>query len=71
MIEVANDEPLIWTSKGNLPISTLTYQTAWDVQPSYIKFVERYLDATGEVVKESAHVYDRLGVSGLGAAATF
>jgi len=56
MIEVANDEPLIWTSKGNLPISALTYQTAWDVQPSYIKFVERYLDATGEVVKESAHV---------------
>ena len=60
MIEVANDEPLIWTSKGNLPISALTYQTAWDVQPSYIKFVERYLDATGEVVKESAHVFDRL-----------
>lgn len=71
MIELANDEPLIWTSKGNLPISTLTYQTAWDVQDAYIKFVERYLDAAGEVVKESAHVYDRLGVSGLGAAATF
>lgn len=71
MIELANDEPLIWTSKGNLPISTLMYQTAWDVQDAYIKFVERYLDADGVVVKESAHVYDRLGVSGLGAAATF
>ena len=71
MIDVATEEPLIWTSKGNLPLLTLTYQTAWDVQPSYIKFVERYLDTAGEVVKESAHVYDRLGVSGLGAAATF
>jgi hypothetical protein len=56
-------DPVIYTSKGNVPISSLTYQTAWDVQEGYIKFMERYLDSSGEVVKESAHVYDRKGVS--------
>lgn len=56
-------EPLIWTSKGNLPISSLAYEPSWDIVPGqYIKFVERYrLD--GEVVKESAHVYSMQGVS--------
>jgi hypothetical protein len=43
-------DPLIYTSKGNVPISSLTYQTAWDVQEGYIKFMERYLDSSGEVV---------------------
>lgn len=67
----AGEEPLIWTSKGNLPVSSLTYQTAWDVQDTYIKFAERYIDAAGEVVKESAHVYDRVGIAAAGAAASF
>lgn len=65
-----NEKPMIWTAKGNLPIEDLTYQTAWDVQDTYIKFVERYLDASGEVVKESAHVYDKVGFSARGAAAS-
>lgn len=63
------DKPLIWTTKGNVPIEDLTYQTAWDVTDAYIKFVERYLDASGEVVKESAHVYDKVGISAHGTAA--
>lgn len=49
------EEPLIWTSKGNLPISCLQHDMRWEETDMYIKFVERYtLD--GEVVKESAHV---------------
>lgn len=64
------DEPLIWTTKGNLPISSLTYETAWDVQETYIKFTERHRDASGEVVKESAHVYDKVGVSASALAAS-
>lgn len=63
-------EPLIWTSEGNVPISQLTHQVAWDFQDSYVKFTERYLNDRGEVVKESHHVYDRLGVSGAGLAAS-
>jgi hypothetical protein len=59
------DEPLIFTSKGNLPIASLTYETEWEVNDNFIKFVERYrLD--GEVVKEGAHVYDRRGVCATG-----
>ena len=50
------EEPLIYTSKGNIPLSRLTCERHWDHQPDrYIKFVERYL-LDGEVVKESAHV---------------
>jgi len=66
---VAGDEPLIYTKNGNMPISSLTYQVRWEVKDEYIKFVERYLDASGDVVKESAHVYDRIGVQGTGVAA--
>lgn len=60
------DEPLIYTSKGNVPIASLTYETAWEVNDAFIKFVERYRDATGEVVKEGAHVYDRRGACATG-----
>ena len=60
--------PLIYTSKGNLPIESLAYETEWAVNDDFIKFVERYrLD--GEVVKESAHVYDKRGVIAGGFAA--
>jgi hypothetical protein len=63
-------EPLVYTIKGNLPIASLTYRTAWVVNDDFIKFTETYLDGD-EVVKESAHVYDRKGVNALGAVATF
>lgn len=49
------EEPLIWTSKGNLPLASLRAETCWEQSDTYIKFVERhYLD--DEVVKEAAHV---------------
>lgn len=57
-----NDTPLIWTSKGNLPTSSLQYATRWEDAPTYTKFVETYtLD--GEVVRESAHVLAKRGLS--------
>lgn len=64
-------KPVIWTIDGNVNEDTLTYQTRWEITDSYIKFVERYLNADGEVVKESAHVYDKLGLSADAMAATF
>lgn len=64
------NEPLIYTIKGNVPVSALTYSTEWDVQEAYIKFTERYKDESGEVVKESAHVYDRKGTFAAGLAAS-
>ena len=53
--------PMIYTSRGNLPIADLTYETAWEDAPDYLKFIERYrLD--DEVVRESAHVYSKRGL---------
>ncbi len=56
------DTPLIWTTRGNLPVSDLTYATRWEDTPDYIKFVETYTAADGVVVKESAHVYAKRGM---------
>ena len=49
-------EPLIYTSKGNVPVASLTLDVSWDITDNYIKCVERYTDAMGEVVKQSANV---------------
>lgn len=62
-------EPFIYIEKrgvpANVPVRALTYQTRWEhVEGHYLKFVERYLDADGDVVKESAHVYSFTGVTG-------
>jgi len=58
------DEPLIYTSKGNLPISSLRYETVWHDTKDIMKFVERYL-LGDEVVRESAHVYVKHGFTSL------
>lgn len=50
--------PLIWTSKGNLPIASLEYKAEWFDTDEYIKLVETHL-LDGEVVKQSAHVYGK------------
>lgn len=60
---------LIFTTKGNVPVDSLTYSTEWDVQEGYIKFTETHRDAAGEVVKQSVHVYDRKGTFAAGLAA--
>lgn len=63
------DEPLIFTSKGNLPIASLEYQKVWEDAPDYMKFSEIYL-LDGEVVKESCHVYVKHGLT-IGVASNF
>jgi hypothetical protein len=55
-------DPLIYTTKGNVPVSALKYETAWENTPDYIKFMERYT-LNGEVVRESAHVYQKKPLS--------
>lgn len=50
------DEPLIYTTKGNVPISSLRYVTRWDVGPEIITFEELYFDGD-ELVKHSVHKY--------------
>jgi len=48
------DEPLIYTSKGNLPIKDLEYRYWWEEDDNEIAFHETY-SLNGEIVKESAH----------------
>lgn len=48
------EEPLIYTSKGNLPIASLQYRHEWTETENETVFVEEYrLD--GEIVKRSVH----------------
>ncbi|CAB4126887.1 hypothetical protein UFOVP84_31 [uncultured Caudovirales phage] len=51
-----NDVPLIFTSKGNLPVDALRYENSWIVQESYIIFNEKWL-LDDELVKSNSHCY--------------
>lgn len=51
------EEPLIYTAIGNVPVSSLTYMHEWLDTPEAMKFIERYKNSSGVVVKESIHVY--------------
>lgn len=55
---MTTETPLIWTSKGNVPIDTLEYKTIWDDTDNYISFTEQYHDGE-ELVKSSTHVYSK------------
>ena len=57
------DTPLIYTSRGNLPVADLTYSVRWENTDDYTKLIEIYTAADGEVVKESAHVLSKRGIS--------
>lgn len=50
-------KPLIWTSKGNLPVESLTYEHSWLETGKELIFQECWRDETGEVVKNNAHMY--------------
>ena len=55
------DEPLIYTSKGNIPEKLLEYSHGWDDSPEALFFWETYkLD--GEVVKHARHGYIKRGM---------
>lgn len=53
-------EPLIHTSKGNLPVDSLEYSTRWEDSTECTTFIETYL-LNGEVVKQSVHVMGKRG----------
>lgn len=47
--------PLIWTTKGNVPVESLEYYIGWEISEDSIIFKEQYR-FEGEVVKENSHV---------------
>lgn len=57
------DEPLIWTTKGNVPLSSLRYETAWQHIPGE-RVVFRETHYLGdEMVKQSVHVLKLEGLT--------
>lgn len=55
------DEPLIYTSKGNLPIASLDYKHEWSEDDDAITFTEEYR-LNGELVKRSTHARLKKGL---------
>ena len=58
MTEQQDQIPLIWTSKGNLPVTDLQYKTYWEDAEQYTAFTEQYFLGE-ELVKSSTHVYSK------------
>lgn len=50
------DLPLIMTSKGNIPVDALRYETEWVTESHYIMFSERWYLGE-ELVKSNSHAY--------------
>jgi hypothetical protein len=61
---IPQDEPIIFTSKGNVPESSLEQYVEWTDTPEEVVFRWICKDkATGEVVKCSPHVLKRQGAA--------
>lgn len=48
------DEPLVHTTKGNVPLSSLQYKHTWEEDEVAITFIEEYF-MDGELVRRNAH----------------
>jgi len=59
---MAIEEPLIWTSKGNLPIRDLECRRYWQENDDAITLVEEYWLGE-EMVKRGAHVKLKRGAT--------
>ena len=55
------NEPLSWTTKGNIPVSGLKHSVEWTIDDTKIVFVETYSQGD-EIVKQSSHVKILTGV---------
>jgi hypothetical protein len=60
-----SDAPLIYTTKGNIPIVGLQHKVEWRVSPEQIIFIESYL-LDDEVVKQSTHIKVLIGAASIG-----
>lgn len=57
-------EPMIWTSKGNVPEAWLSLEVKWEQTPEYVKCVRIHRDLSGEIVKQGADILSFRGVTG-------
>ncbi len=52
---IVSTEPLMWTARGNLPLSSLRYEHQWTDSPEEITFAEAWYAADGVLVKNNVH----------------
>lgn len=57
-----NEEPLIYTKHGNVPISGLSYSTKATIVNDNVVLREEWRDATGDEVKSNVHVIPLKGM---------
>ena len=65
-----SDVPLIWTSKGNLPVDGLTYEPEWNDLEDQVQFIETYKQGD-EIVKRSVHIMIKKGIAVFGEQGAF
>ena len=68
--ELVPCEPLIYTSKGNVPVDSLTYKKDWKVDENFVTFREFWYDTDGNLVKNNVHMFALQGLVMGGAQAT-
>ncbi len=61
--------PLIFTSKGNIPITSLRYEHRWEDNEDETTFAEFWYAADGELVKNNCHKLTKKQLSVFGEAA--
>ena len=66
--ELVPCEPLIYTSKGNVPVDSLTYKKDWKVDENFVTFREFWYDADGNLVKNNVHMFSLQGLTVMGGA---
>lgn len=50
------DEPLIWTTRGNVPVASLTKEALWERTDDYVKLTTIWRASDGEIVKQGVDV---------------
>lgn len=49
------DTPLIWTTRGNVPVDSLRYEHRWEDTEQETTFTEFWFAEDGELVKNNCH----------------
>jgi len=55
------NEPLIWTTKGNIPLADLDYKHEWSEDDNAIMLIETYR-LGDEIVKQNRHIKLKQGL---------
>lgn len=68
----STNEPLIFTTRGNVPIDSLDYSHEWLENDEELRLVETYkAKDNGEIVKQNVHIKLKKGLHMFGEQGTF